>query len=71
MVRNGSLMVKEKGKKRSHDAIQAMNTWFESFRKQIREPPLLTFQELKNRKTEKMDKTKKMNKTTPQSAVNR
>ena len=35
------------------DAIQTMDTWFKSFHMQIQEPPLLTFQELKNRKNKK------------------
>jgi len=44
---------------RAFDAIQAMDAWFRLFRMQIQEPPLLIFQELKNRKIENMDKMRR------------
>ena len=52
------------------NAIQAMDAWFESLQMQIQESPLLTFQELENRKIENMDKMKKMNIMTPWSTKN-
>ena len=52
------------------DAIQAMDAWFGLFWMQIQQSPLLTFQEIKNRKTENMDKMKKMNRMRPRSTKN-